>query len=202
MAPEFPITISRGKTFAQTFLYASDRLIYKPISAMPTKAPCQLTVVGHGLPDGWPVSIAGVKSPAELNTEEGEYRLPLVVDADTIEINDFDASDLKTYAISGRIVYSEPASLAGCEVRAQVRTKIGGDVLFVWNSNLAATPAPSAGGAVVIDGASVTLNIDAVTAAALPWAKGVYDVEVEFAGGEVRELIRSSAVTVVGEVTA
>ena len=202
MAPEYPITISRGKTFAQTFLYASDRLVYKPISAMLTKAPCQLTVVGHGIPDGWPVSIAGVKSPAELNTEEGEYRLPLVVDVDTIELNDFDASDLKPYVNSGRIVYSAPSSLVGCEVRAQVRTKIGGDVLFVWNSNLSATPAPSAGGTVVIDGASVTLNIDAVTTAALDWSKGVYDVEVEFPGGEVRELIHPSAVAVVGEVTA
>jgi hypothetical protein len=159
-------------------------------------------VAAHGIPDGWPVSIAGVKSPAELNTGDGEYRTPLVVDVDTVEINDFNASDLKPYSSGGMLVFNEPAPLVGAEVRAQIRSKIGGDVLFSWNSNLGAVPAPSMGGTVVIDGAKVTLGISATTTAALTWTKGVYDVEVMFADGEVRELIGPSAVAVAGEVTA
>lgn len=202
MSNEYPITVSRGKTFAQTFLHASGKLGYKPITAMPSSAPCRLTVVAHGIPDGWPVQIAGVKSPPELNTCEDEYRTPLVVDANTVELNDFNASDLKPYSLGGMLVFSEPAPLTGAEVRAQIRDKIGGTILFVWNSNPTAVPAPSAGGTVVIDGAKVTLGINATTTAALTWTKGVYDVEVMFADGEVRELIGPSAVAVAGEVTA
>ena len=195
-APKYEIQIRRGRTFSQSYLYASDKLVYKPITAMPSLAPVRVTVPGHGVPDQWPVMVSGVKNPSQLNTAEDEYRVATAVDANTIEFNDLSALDWRTFSASGVVVYNEPASLVGWEARAQIRDKIGGTLLFTWSSN----PASSPDGLITVDGAMLTLNIDAAITAAIPWNTAVYDIEVELAG-EVRTIIAPSTVTVVGEVT-
>ena len=50
------------------------------------------------------------------------------------------------------------------------------------------------------DGAVLTLTIDAAKTAGFTWHTGVYDIEVEL-NGEVRTIIATSAVEVLGEVT-
>lgn len=196
-APTYPIQIRRGRTFSQAYLYASDKLVYKLITAMPSQAPVRLAVADHGVPDQWPVMVSGVKNPYQLNTRDCEYRVATVVDADTLELNDVNALDWKAFSpVSGVVVYNEPAPLDAWEARAQVRDRVGGNLLFTWSSN----PASNADGVITIDGAVLTLTIDATKTAGFTWHTGVYDIEVEL-NGEVRTIIATSAVEVLGEVT-
>lgn len=200
MAEQIDIVITRGKTFEFGFLYADDELVYKPITAMPSAAPVRLTVVGHGIPDGWPVQVSCVKAPAELNSNDGEHYFIKVIDVDTIELNNVNAHCWKAYSGSGLVVFPKPVDLTGWSCRAQVRDKVGGNVLFSWHGD----PAENPDGEAVVDVAlsAFFLRMDAATAQALNWKKGVYDFEAIAPGGEVYPLTAISSVTVEGEVTA
>ncbi|MFV3386611.1 hypothetical protein ACNFCJ_14465 [Pseudomonas sp. NY15364] len=199
-APEIPITIQRGKTFEFGFLYAEDELLYLPITGMPSKAPVRLTVEGHGVPDGWPVQVTCVKSPAELNTPDDESQIAKLVDVDTIELNALNAHCWKAFSGSGLLVLNKPMDLTGWHCRAQVRDRVGGEVLFTWHSD----PAEDPDGEIEVDLARSTfvLKMDAATAAALEWKRGKYDVEAIAPGGEVYALTAISDVEVTDEVTA
>ena len=199
-APEIPITIQRGKTFEFGFLYAEDELIYLPITGMPSKAPVRLTVEGHGVPDGWPVQVTCVKHPAELNTPDDESQIVKLVDADTVELNALNAHCWKAFSGSGLLVLNKPMDLTGWHCRAQVRDRVGGEVLFTWHSD----PAESPDGEIEVDLARSTfvLKMDAATAAALEWKRGKYDVEAIAPGGEIYALTDISDVEVTDEVTA
>lgn len=196
MAPEIELSITRGKTFAFSLLYADDLLQYLPITGMPSAAPCRFTVVGHGLIDGWPVRVDGLKSPAELNSAEGEYRTVRVVDADTIEFNEVNAIGMKPYAGGGLLIFSKPFDLTGWQCRGQVRDKVGGTLLFSWHSNVGESP----DGMVLIEGAQVTLKIDAATTTSLSWRRGIYELELVSPTGDVLPLVAPSQVAVVAEV--
>ena len=67
MAPEISLIITRGKTFEFAYRCAEDELLYRSITAMPVKAPVQLTVASHGVPDGWPVQVSCVKAGVFLS---------------------------------------------------------------------------------------------------------------------------------------
>ena len=200
MAPEISLIITRGKTFEFGFLYAEDELLYLPIVGMPSKAPVRLTVPGHGVPDGWPVQVTCVKAPAELNTPDDESQLAKVVDANTIELNALNAHCWKAFSGSGVLVLNKPMDLTGWHCRAQVRDRVGGEVLFTWHSD----PAESPDGEIEVDLAhsAFVLKMDAATAAALEWKRGKYDVEAIAPGGEVYALTAISDVEVADEVTA
>lgn len=200
MAEQIDITIIRGKTFEFGFLYAEDELLYLPITAMPSTAPVRLTVVGHGVPDGWPVRVTCVKAPAELNTPDDESQIAKLVDVDTIELNALNAHCWKAFSGSGLLVLNKPMDLTGWQCRAQVRDKVGGNVLFTWHSD----PAESPDGEIEVDvaGGAFVLKMDAAVAAALEWKRGVYDVEAISPSGEVYPVTAISQVTVEDEVTA
>lgn len=199
-APEIPITIYRGKTFEFGFLYAEDELLYLPITGMPSAAPVRLTVVGHGVPDGWPVQVTCVKAPVELNTPADESQIAKLIDADTVELNALNAHCWRSFSGSGLLVLNKPMDLTGWQCRAQVRDRVGGNVLFTWHSDPAASP----DGEIEVDLARSTfvLKMDAATAAALEWKRGKYDVEAIAPGGEVYALTAISDIDVADEVTA
>lgn len=200
MAEQIDIVITRGKTFEFGFLYADDELVYKSITAMPSTAPVRLTVVDHGIPDGWPVQVQCVKAPAELNSADGEHYFVKVIDVDTIELNSVNAHCWKAYSGSGLVVFPKPVDLTGWSCRAQVRDKVGGNVLFSWHSD----PAENPDGEAVVDVAlgAFFLKMDADTAKDLDWKRGLYDAEAIAPGGEVYPLTAISSVTVEDEVTA
>ena len=200
MAPEISLIITRGKTFEFAYRCAEDELLYRSITAMPVKAPVQLTVASHGVPDGWPVQVSCVKAPSELNTADGESLIAKVVDGDTIEFNAVNAHCWKPFSGPGVLVFNKPMDLTGWHCRAQVRDKPGGTVLFTWHSD----PAESPDGEIEVDLAhsAFVLKMDAATAAALEWKRGKYDVEAIAPGGEVYALTAISDVEVSDEVTA
>lgn len=199
MAPEIELSITKGKTFEFAFLYAEDELLYLPITAMTNKAPCRLAISGHGLPDGWPVQVQCVKAPSELNSADGEHYFATVVNADTVELNTVNAHCWKAFAGSGLLVCRKPANLAGWKARAQVRDRVGGEVLFSWHSDPAETP----DGVIEVDEAAsaFVFHIDATTTTSLAWKRGVYDAEIIAPTGEVYPLTAISSVKVESEVT-
>lgn len=200
MAPEIPITIQRGKTFEFGFLYAEDELLYLPITGMPSKAPVRLTVQEHGIPDRWPVQITCVKAPAELNTPTDESVIATVVDENTIEINALNAHCWKAFIGTGLLVLNKPMDLTGWHCRAQVRDRVGGEVLFTWHSDPDEDPDGEI--EVDVDQSAFVLKMDAATAAALTWKRGKYDVEAIAPGGQVYALTAISDIDVADEVTA
>lgn len=199
-APVIDLTIERGKTFEYAFLYAEDALLYKPITAIASKAPVRLTVPAHGLPDGWVVDVAGVKTPIELNSGEDGPRFIRVVDADTLEFNALDGTLWKPFAGGGNVVANQPSDLTGWVARGTVRDKVGGEVLFSWHSD----PADPAPGLITVDIArsSFIVTIDAATSAALPWSRGVWELEAVAPDGKVYPVVAISKITVSGEVAA
>lgn len=203
MAPVIDITITRGKTYEYGYLYADESLTYKPITAMPSTAPVQLTVTDHGLPDGWLTQVQCVKAPVELNSDpDGDepYYYPRVIDENTIELNGFNAHCLKAFSGSGLIIFPTPVDLTGWSCRAQIRDRVGGEILFSWSSDAAVLP----DGLIVVDTnlSAFIFNIDAVSTAALSFKSGVYDAEAIAPGGEVYPLVAISSVVVADEVTA
>lgn len=197
MAPEIDLIITRGKTFDFGLLYAESGMKYAPITAMPSTAPVRLTVTAHGVPDGWPITVVGVKAPAELNTDEP--RLAAVVDADTLEFNDLNGAAWKALSGSGVIAFNTPYNLTGCQARAQVRDKVGGALLFSWHSDAGQSP----DGLIELDIATsqIILKATAAVTAALTWSRGMYDLELIDASGRVLPVTAISTVTVAGEVT-
>lgn len=197
-APTIDLTIDRGKTFEYAFLYAEDELVYKPITALVNVAPVRITVPAHGLPDGWVVDVAGVKTPYELNTGEDGPRFIRVVDVDTLEFNALDGTLWKAYAGVGNVIASKPVDLTGWSARAAVRDKAGGTLLFTWHSD----PTQNPDGAITVDVAhsSFTLSMDAAKTAALPWSRGVWELEAIAPDGKVYPVVGISRITVSDEV--
>jgi len=197
-APRIPLIVTRGITFEFGFLYADDELSYKHITAVTQVSPVRLTVTDHGIPDGWPVRIECVNIPTELNTAEGDYVMAKVIDENTIELPNVNAYCWKPYRGGGLVVFNKPIDLTGWECRSQVRAKTGGALLFSWHSD----PLQNPDGLIIIDGATITLQIDAETSEDFTWTRGVYDVEAVDPSGNVYAVVGQSTVSVVAEVTA
>ena len=196
--PTFQLSIVRGKTLEQPFLYAETGLQYKAITAQVSAAPLRLTVPEHGLPDNWPVRIQGVTTPTEFNTTDGTLTA-WVVDPDTVELNTLDASLWAVFVPSGHLVFQTPGNLVGWNVRMHIRDRIGGVVLLSLSSDLA----DGADGIIEVDAsaACITLHLTAAQTSAITWKGGVYDVEAILPDGRVIGLIAPSAVTVKQEIT-
>ncbi|MFG0381101.1 hypothetical protein ACF8C6_09070 [Pseudomonas sp. zbq_18] len=210
MSEQIDMVITRGKTFEFCFLYVDEEPRQVLITGMPSKVPLRLTVPGHGLPDGWPFWVSCVKAPAELNTAiqsddafevmSADPHYAKLVDTDTIEVPGVVAHCWKSLAGTGLLLTMPPVDLTGWQCRAQVRDKVGGNVLFTWHSD----PAESPDGEIEVDvaGGAFVLKMDAAVAAALEWKRGLYDVEAISPTGEVYPVTAISQVTVEDEVTA
>jgi len=185
------ITIRQGSTFTLPIMWERDRLIYNPITAIANTAPVLITSAGHGIPDGWPVAVVCAKGLTELNAtdnppREADFRPAAVVSDSQIEFNKVSSACFKPYTSGGFLAYYQPADLAAiADVRMQIKTKIGGDVLH--SMTLAA-------GDFTLDMLRKRIAgvIDATTTAAFVFKKGVYDIEVEDVDGVVTPLIYGS----------
>lgn len=198
MGPEFELTITRGKTLELAFLYADEQLVYRPITAMPSKAPVRLSVAGHGIPDGWQVRIESVTTPVELNTAADESVAASLVDVDTIELNALNGSAWRALGVGGVVIFNKPVDLTGWSARAAVRDRVGGTLQFTWDSNALNTP----DALITVDLAAhaFVLHMSADQAAALTWSKGVWELEAIDPTGRVYQVIGVSNVMVSCEV--
>lgn len=191
------LTLRQGASFELPIKWETEPLIYKAISGISQAAPCVIDCVGHGIPNGWRVTIVSVKGMTQINAQntppnDADYVVATVVDADTVELNSVNSASYKAYTGGGYIQYRTPKDLTGFTARMSVMDKIGGTELIRLDTN----------GGITIDVATstVTLRVDADSTALMGWKKGVYDLELVAEDGTVTALLYGS-VDVVKEVT-
>jgi len=192
------LVVEQGKTFQRVVRWETTPVVYRPITAIPQTAPATLTVTAHGIPDGWKAAVIDVKGMTEINAiasppASKDFRRVTVVDSNTVQFNEISAASFKAYRSGGYLVYFTPVTLTGFVGRMTVRDRIGGAVLAALTT---------ADGGVLIDAINntITLVIPAADTAAYTWNRGVYDLELESAGGVVTALL-SGAITLTKEVT-
>lgn len=148
------IEFTRGKTFGPLIVrWETSAIIYKQITAITQTAPVRLTVVGHGIPSGWRAAVSGVKGMTEMNVtdptriRDDEYHQVTVIDANTVEFNDINASAFKDYTSGGYLQYNTPADLTGYMARMAIKAKAGeSNLLKCTVGGVAGTVKPTAAG--------------------------------------------------------
>ena len=199
MAATKDLVIEQGKTFSQVLRWESQPVVYKAITAITQSAPVQITVPAHGIPQGWRVAVVSVKGMTQLNSSNvppkaKDYHQATVISVDKIELNDVNAADFKPYVSGGYVQFNTPVDLAGMSARLVVKDKVGGTELLRLDTT---------GGGIVLNNTTktITATITAGSTAALTWAKGVYELELVDALGQVFSLLTGS-VTVTKEIAS
>jgi hypothetical protein len=191
------LTILQGKTFSLVLRWEQPLLVYKAITGITKAGSPVLTVVGHGVPNGWRGAVVSVEGMTEINAKnwplrDSDMKQVTVLSPDTIEFNSVNASQYSDYVSGGYFVYRAPVALSGFSARMKIKDRIGG-------IELASFVSPTD---IVIDDAAktITLTISATATAEYKWIDGVYDFEMVSGTGEVT-LLLSGNVVVVEEVT-
>ncbi|WP_375591782.1 hypothetical protein [Chitiniphilus eburneus] len=197
MCHDFDLRIRRGATFRRVLQWASEPVLFLPVSGLAATPPARLTVPGHGLPDGWYVAVVSLPELKGLNATQdppsaADYRAATVLDADTLEFDGVNSAGW-TLRSNGYLRAYTPVPLAGCIARMAIKDRVGGLVLLEMNTG---------NGGIVLDdiAKTITLSISASDTAALAWKRGVYDLEIESADGTVT-LLAEGNVRVGDEVT-
>ena len=195
MAESNDLTILKGRTFTLVLRWETAPIVYKAITAIEQSAPARLTVPGHGCVDGWRAAVTGVKE-----VRSADYQTVTIVDANTIEFNELDASGFKAYVSGGFLQYLTPVDLTGYTGRMKIKDKVGGTVLL--SSSAPDAPLNVIDIAVNNTAKTITLTVHASATTDISWSRGVYDLEMVSSDLEpvVTRLI-SGKVSVVDEVT-
>lgn len=175
MAADVDLEILQGKTFTFAFRWASLPIKYAAIEGVPSTTPLRVTVTGHGIPDGWPVAIVSTGGLREVRAKNNpprtsEYHTATLVDTDTVEFNEINASSYEPWAAGGYLQFYSPADLSALSARMQIRDRIGGTVLHELESPTSIT----------LDDTKKEIRgvIGADESAGFSWGKGVYDLEL------------------------
>lgn len=190
MSCNYPLIVRQGETFTHVIMWATDEIVYKPITAVPSVAPLRLTVPSHELVTDVPVAVTAVKGMAELNAEidedgsvdDASYMPATRIDQDTIELNGINAAGFKSYVSGGYIQYMKPVDLGSyTKARMTIRDRVGGTALMELTSD---------DGDIVINDTTkkITVTISDEDTAAITWKRGVYDIEIESDDGSVIRL--------------
>lgn len=161
----------QGSTFNEVLRWESSKKIYKAITGISQSAPCVVTSIAHGVPDGWRVKVTNAGGMKEINSTE-EYKIATVVTVDSIEFNDINSLGYTAYTSGGVIEYNEPVNFTGYTARMQIREKID-SVEFIKELT-------TENGGITIDVANskITLNISATDTAAFTFNSAVYSIEL------------------------
>jgi 3D (Asp-Asp-Asp) domain-containing protein len=130
------IKITRGKTFELVLLWQQRPFVYKPITGIVLAGSPVLEVVGHGIPDGWPVVISGVEGCTNINVKDSskisprDYRIATYVDDDHIELNEVNTTAFDPYLAGGYAQYLTPVDLTGYTARMKIKDAYGGTTLL------------------------------------------------------------------------
>lgn len=186
------ILIERGKTFVLDVYWEIKPLVYKAISAIDLElgAP-RLTVAGHGLVNGWSAAVTRVVGTKQINAENSppstsDYHPVTVIDANTIEFNEIDATGFAPYVSGGFVQYYTPQDLTGYVGRFVIKDRIGGVVLL--SSRAGDSPLNTATVSVDQAAKKIIITIDADDTEGLPFRNGVAELEMESPAGVVTKL--------------
>lgn len=198
MAASKDIVIAQGKTYSQVLRWEAPPIIYRPITAIVQGAPARITCPSHTIPQGWRAAVVSVKGMTQINAlntppKDKDYHSVTVIDADTVELNDVNASEYKPYQSGGYLQFNTPVDLAAYTARMSIKDKVGGSELLRLDTT---------NGRIALDNVAktITLTISAEDTAALTFRKGSYDLELVSPTGVVTALLAGVA-TVTKEVT-
>lgn len=180
--PELEFCVNRGTSYSKVLRWGSGRLGYADITGATQAAPCLVTAVGHGIPDGWPIKISDVVGMLELN--ELGYVEATYVDDDTIELNAVNAKAFSPYKSGGTITFNVPTDMTGYAGRAVFREdRYSAVELLTWDT---------ASGNVLIDASehTITLQASPTETAAIQFDRAWVDVEMIAPSGRVSALAR------------
>lgn len=181
------LTIKRGKTFSLVLRWGVPPFVYKAITAIAQAAPARITATGHGLTTGWPCAIVSAKGMRSINAKnsppkDSDFYPVTVIDANTVDFNDINSSDMSAYTSGGYLQFKTPVSLSGVTVNAAISATPG------------ATPLATSSGiiGVTIDNTAktITLRIEASNTTPLSWEYGVFEVEATDSAGTVFQLLK------------
>jgi len=206
LATPQPLVIRKGETFSRVLRWSSRPQQYLTITDVSRTAPCELTVPGHGLVDGWRIErITAVQGMRDINThllQGGNWiQTPLgmanenglkvkVIDADTLQLPTVNAASYAPYQAGGVIEYYAPIDLAGYTARMQVRADPDAtDVLLELTTE---------NGRIALDNTLKTINleIDVAEIDALLFERGVTTLEMVAGSGVVTLLFPNRPVIV------
>lgn len=199
-ALQYDINIRRGETYRLPVRWETEPWVYAAISSINKGAPARIvTAEEHEIPDGWRVAVVDALGLTQLNTQnmpprDSDMRRVTVVDGTTIEFNEVSTAAWNAHKPgTGFLAWRTPKDLTGYIARMQIRSRIGGPLLFSLTSD---------GDGINMDvaGRVIELFVGDSDAESFSWTSAVYDLEMVSAGGEVTALMAGS-VTVSGEIT-
>lgn len=185
--------VYQGSTFAPIFRWESARKVYKTITGITQAAPCVVTAVGHGVPDGWRVKVTNAGGMTQINSTSA-YKIATLKTVDTIEFNDINSLGYTAYTSGGVLEYNDPVVLTGYTAKMQIRASITDAtvILELTTSN----------GKITLDNVTKTISIilTATETAAFTFGTAVYSLELTDGSGVVTQLV-TGTLTLVKEVT-
>lgn len=200
----FDFTIYQGSSLQLPVRWESDTIEYRPITAISKSAPVVITSVGHGIPNGWWVTINSVKGMTQLNAantppRDADYKQATVLSADTIALNKVNALNFGSYTSGGAIQYNSPVDLGGYSARMMIRRKLKDTEVI---ESLTSTDArlPNTGIVIDNDNKTITIKMSAGLTDDLGFSSAVYDLEMVASNGDVFRILEGS-ITLSREVT-
>ena len=174
--------------------WETEPIVYKPITAITQAAPCVITSVAHGVPQGWNVAVVSVKGMKQINAQNvppkaKDYHVATVLTVDAISLNAVNAFDYSAYTSGGLLQYNTPHDLTGYTAALKIYNKSGGTLLRTLANGT---------GEIVIDSAekSIKISLTSLQTTAITWSTGVYELEMTSPLSEVF-VIASGTITVV-----
>jgi len=194
------LNIIRGITFNAKVRWEDNAIAYKAITGITQSAPAVISSVGHNIPAGWRVTIVSVKGMDEINAlnsppKENDYHKSTTVDANSISLNNVNASDYTAYKSGGYIQFNSPVDLTGFTARMQIRGSLGSTVKLeeITTEDIRL---PNTG--IVIDNTAKTIEIKLANdiTEAYTFSSGVYSLELISSTGIVSRVIAGDVVCV------
>lgn len=180
-------SVRKGETFTKRLHWGTAPLRHLSITAQPAKVPLRFTVTSHGIPDGWPVFVAG-----HANVSKSAVYDATVIDADTISIP-VDGSSFGTYAGGAFVVAPTPVNLSGYIARMHIRaTKNAADPPLL---------ALSTASGITIDAAEKFIEISMTAAETAAFTVRRAYADLEMVSGDVVARIADVKLRFVEEVT-
>lgn len=164
-----PLVLTRGATFRQTFFLQQPKLAYEAITGG-RSFPLEITVPAHGLLDGWPTWIEGVKGIPELNRPYGGPPIfAEVIDEDTLRFGSVSGVD-RPRPNGGSIIYNLPVDLTGCTVSVELLDE--------------AEPSEDLISASIVGPGQVGMLITASDSATITWSRAKFALWVTMSNGD------------------
>lgn len=172
MPPTFNLTIQRGASLSQPFIFPQDELVYRTIQEIHKTSPVSLTVPAHGLPDDWPAWVENISGASARHIERERPQQPRMVnapDADTLELPG--TSGYALQASGGQVVFYPPTrfeNLTAAVFSFWGKDDDGNDQLLLQVTE--------ADGVTVDPAGRITLRLTGAQTSALTWDNAAYEL--------------------------